>query len=66
MIAIIISACLVVDLTVCKDHKIPLMSDISPDMCALHAPPHFGKWADENPGWRIVRWRCGPVSAQDI
>lgn len=66
MLAIIISACLVADPTVCKDYKIPLMSDIDPKSCLMHAPPHFGKWATEHPGWRITRWRCGSASAQNI
>ncbi len=66
MIAIIISACLISDPDVCKDYKIPLLSGIDPNMCALHAPPHFGKWAEEHPGWRIVKWRCGAASDEDI
>jgi hypothetical protein len=35
-------------------------------MCLMHAPPHFGKWATEHPGWRVTRWRCGSASAQNI
>ncbi|MGD9785257.1 MAG: hypothetical protein AB7E80_10605 [Hyphomicrobiaceae bacterium] len=66
MIAIIITACLVSDPGVCRDHKLPLFSDVSAGMCALYAPPHFGKWTDEHPGWKIVRWRCAPATAQDI
>lgn len=66
MIAIIISACMIADPDVCKDYKIPLMIDVDSRMCLVHAPPHFGKWAAENPGWRIVRWRCGAASDQDI
>ncbi|MCC0008195.1 MAG: hypothetical protein H6876_08750 [Hyphomicrobiaceae bacterium] len=66
MIAIIISACMIADPGVCKDYKIPLLSGIDPTRCALHAPPHFGNWANEHPGWRIIKWRCGAASDQDI
>lgn len=66
MLAIIISACLISDPNVCKNHKIPLLSGIDSNQCALFAPAHFGKWASEHPGWRITKWRCGSASAQDI
>lgn len=59
MLSIMISACLISDPNVCKDHAIPIGNDVDPAQCALYAPPHFGQWADENPGWRIVKWRCG-------
>ena len=66
MIAIIISACLISDPSVCKDYKIPLMMDVDSRLCLMHAPPHFGKWSNEHPGWRITKWRCGAASDQDI
>ena len=50
MLAIIISACLVNDPNVCKDHKVPLM---------------FDKWAEDHPDWQIKKWRCGAASDQD-
>ncbi len=66
VLAIIISACLIADPTNCKGYKIPLISDIDPRMCLTDAPSHFGKWANEYPGWRITRWRCGSVTSQEI
>jgi len=66
MIAIIISACLVSDPAVCRDHRIPLDSGIDTRHCVLHAPPHFAKWSQEHPGWIIKRWRCVPADVNDI
>jgi hypothetical protein len=66
MLAIIISACLVHEPNVCKDYKVPLMFDVSSEMCMLHAPPHFAKWAEDHPGWQIKRWRCSAASDQDL
>lgn len=66
MITIVISACLIGDPGTCKDYKIPLEADIDLTKCAFFAPPHFGKWADENPGWKITRWRCMAGAAKDI
>jgi hypothetical protein len=42
------------------------MPDVSPEMCAMFAPPHFGAWAEEHPGWTIKSWHCRPVSLDDI
>jgi hypothetical protein len=66
MLAIIISACLINDPSVCKDYKVPLLADVSQNLCMLHAPPHFAKWAQDHPGWQIKSWRCGAASDQDI
>jgi len=66
MLAIIISACLINDPSVCKDYKVPLLADVSQNLCMLHAPPHFAKWAEDHPGWQIKSWRCGAASDQDI
>jgi hypothetical protein len=32
----------------------------------MNAPPHFAKWAEEHPGWKIKRWRCTDSSENDI
>lgn len=58
MLSLLISACLISDPNVCKDFKMPFAADIDPMNCALYAPPHFGRWTEENPGWRIVKWNC--------
>lgn len=66
MIAIVLSACLAGDPGQCRTFKIPLMPDVSPEMCAMYAPPHFGAWAEDHPGWTIKSWHCRPVSLDDI
>jgi hypothetical protein len=66
MLAIIISACLVADPGTCRDYRVPLDMGIDPTSCAMHAPPHFAQWADEHPGWRIVKWHCSTKNASDI
>ncbi len=66
MITIIISACLISDPDVCRDHRMPLTGNFDPNQCAVSALPHFGRWASENPGWEIKRWRCSAGGAEDI
>ena len=66
MIAIIISACMLSDPSVCKDYKIQLDIEVEPGKCALYAPPYFVPWADEHPGWQIKKWRCAAGNSDDI
>jgi hypothetical protein len=66
MIALIISACMVNDPSVCKDYRIPLSVDIDANSCVMFAPPHFGQWGEEHPNWRIVRWRCASGDEKNL
>lgn len=66
MLAIILSACMATDPSICKDYKIPLSTDVDMTRCAIDAPPHFAQWTAEHPGWTIMRWRCAPATDTDI
>lgn len=59
MITLVISACLIADPNVCRDHMVPLLDNYSSRQCVESALPHFAKWAADHPGWEIRRWRCG-------
>ena len=65
-IAIILSACLIGNPSVCRDQIIPLASEVSAARCVMTAPPHVARWSSEHPEWRVVRWRCRPTSEHDI
>lgn len=66
MFAIFISACLARDPGVCREFKI--QSDVADSSmaCIVQAPLQFGFWAQEHPGWKISRWRCGAASENKI
>jgi hypothetical protein len=49
MIAIILSACLVGDPGVCRDHRVPLSPEISVIQCTKNASAFLAQWSDENP-----------------
>ena len=66
MIAVILSACLLSDPSVCREHRIPLTSDISAIRCMMAAMPYLAQWSEKHPRWRIVRWQCSPGSQKDI
>ena len=66
MIIIVISACLIADPSVCKDHRVPLLRNIAPNHCMQSAPPHFARWAAANPDWTIKRWRCTTASVEEL
>lgn len=58
MITIIISACQIANGGVCRDFSLPLEQAMDAEQCVMFAPPHFGEWAENHPGWRITKWRC--------
>jgi hypothetical protein len=66
MIAVILSACLLNEPSVCREHRIVLSSEISAMRCMVSAMPHVAHWAEEHPTWRVVRWQCRPVSQKEI
>lgn len=66
MIAIILSACLINDASVCRDHRIQLMSQASEIQCLMAAQPEIAKWSEEHPQWRVVRWKCRPEREEEI
>jgi hypothetical protein len=66
MIAIILSACLLSNGSVCREHRIPLPADVSAFQCMMTAQIQLARWSAEHPQWRIVRWRCRPDSQEDI
>ena len=66
MITIVISASLIADPSVCKDHRVPLLRNIDPTQCAQDALPHFAGWAAAHPHWTIKRWRCTAASVEEL
>ncbi|HMN38582.1 MAG TPA: hypothetical protein PKD49_12860 [Hyphomicrobium sp.] len=66
MLAIILSACLANEPSVCREYKIQLQEQMDTLSCAMYAPPYLVPWSEEHPGWQIKRWRCAPASEDDI
>jgi hypothetical protein len=65
MLAIVISACLIADPSVCKTDAIPMLVDVAPAKCMIGAAPFVARWGAEHPGWRVVRWRCRAASEKE-
>jgi hypothetical protein len=66
MIAIILSTCFVSDPSVCREHTVPLVSEVSAARCAMKAPPYVARWSADHPEWRVVRWRCQATEERKI
>ena len=66
MLAIVISVCLVTDPAICRNERIPLAINVSPNRCAMSAAPYVAQWNGEHPDWRVVRWRCAGADEKDI
>ncbi|MGC1970394.1 MAG: hypothetical protein WA712_03590, partial [Pseudolabrys sp.] len=59
MIAIILSACLVGDPGVCRDHRVSLAPEISVIQCMKNASAFLAQWSDENP---VGAWCAGSAA----
>lgn len=66
MIAIVISACLVGNPSVCTDYRVPLAVEVDAKRCMFEAQPHLPKWAEQHPNWMIKSWRCASADSQDL
>jgi hypothetical protein len=66
MIAVILSTCLVTDPTICREHSIPLSSEVSAMQCLVTAMQHVAQWSEEQPYWRVVRWQCRATSQKGV
>ncbi|MDX2290177.1 MAG: hypothetical protein NW217_15330 [Hyphomicrobiaceae bacterium] len=58
MIVIVLTACLLNDPTVCREHRLPFMDAVPLNMCSMNAPPYFAGWAADHPQWQVKSWRC--------
>ncbi len=66
MIAVILSACLLSEPSVCREHRILLSSEISAIGCMITAMPHVARWTEQHPSWRVVRWQCRAADEKNI
>lgn len=65
MMSLVISACLISDPAVCKEHQVPVRRGGSTRYCTMYAAPWAAKWAVEHPDWKIKRWRCAAYIPED-
>ena len=62
VLELIITICSIVSGASCRDiHMIYSMEDVSLMQCMMGAQPEIAKWAERNPNWSIMRWRCAPA-----
>lgn len=66
MITLVLSACLISNGDICRDHRIPLETEVSAVRCLFTAQLQIAKWTEEHPQWRVVRWQCRPASEEEI
>jgi hypothetical protein len=62
MIELVVSVCLVNDLTRCKDISLVYMAEgVTPMQCLMMSPAEIAKWAEGHPNWVAKRWTCRPA-----
>lgn len=57
-INLIITVCAVLSPNTCEEKSLAFSAAISPERCAMAAPPYIAQWIGEHPKWTAVKWRC--------
>ncbi len=55
---LIFTVCMIENSAICENKHIAVDQQMSVMTCASCALPTLARWAGDNPGWTIVRWRC--------
>ena len=68
---IVLSVCLLTAPTQCKDVYLQMASDFGaslqvPFNCAKQGQITGQKWVEQNPSWRIERWKCPPTQKKEL
>ncbi len=61
MIEIVISACLMADLSRCKDVNLTFTAEnesLTPMQCMSMSMTEIAKWTEAHPKWIAKRWTC--------
>ncbi|MFA5952570.1 MAG: hypothetical protein WC807_20075 [Hyphomicrobium sp.] len=66
MIELVLYACLVDNLSQCKDVNI-VFTGMTSQQCMAVSPAEVAKWTHEHPKWVATRWTCrSPGRAQKV
>jgi hypothetical protein len=62
MLTVVATVCAMASPFNCKDVRIvSAIEQVSPFQCMYLTQFSLAAWKEENPGWRIQDWYCGPV-----
>jgi hypothetical protein len=62
MIELVIAACLATG--ECRESRLTYDPyDVTLMTCMVSGQAQVARWAEEHPGWRVTRWRCGVAGA---
>jgi hypothetical protein len=65
MIELLIAACLVSDLSQCRDVSLTFAADgVTSRQCMMDSMPEVAKWSQEHPNWVARRWTCRPAGVR--
>jgi hypothetical protein len=62
MIELVVSVCLIADLSRCKEVSLTFTAEnMTPMQCLMVSPSEIAKWSEGNPKWVAKRWTCRPA-----
>jgi hypothetical protein len=64
--ALIFLVCLISSPDTCREERFSFAFEpVSNLGCMTGAPPRMAEWMNTHPGWRIARWKCIPIGADE-
>jgi len=57
MLELVVTVCLMEEVTRCKDVKLTLMEG-TPMQCMMSSPVEIAKWSEGHPKWFAKKWSC--------
>ena len=62
MLELVVSVCLITDLSRCKDVSLTYSAeDMTLYQCMMMSPVEIAKWSEGHPNWVAKRWTCRPA-----
>ena len=62
MIELVVAVCLIDQPERCKDVHLNFAAEnVTPQQCMQYGQMEMAKWIGDHPGYRIMKWRCGPA-----
>ena len=66
LIELIVTVCAIAQPAQCEEQHLQFAASMSPNQCAMAAPPYIAQWVAEHPKWQATKWRCDYPGKREI
>lgn len=58
MIELVLTVCIITQPSTCRDQRMLIEANATPQQCMMNAQPTIAQWGSEHPEWFVQRWKC--------